>query len=111
MLIFNIRKIWLNRPILHDMWTKTAIAVLLLLLLNHVARTQTILRGKVLDRQPPDPLEMAIVPDLHSGRHYVTDDQGNFSLETTGTTSLKISMIGYTSQTVEAPPRQNLTIG
>jgi hypothetical protein len=71
LIIINIRKIWLNHPILDFMHAKTAIAVLVLLL-SHVTWSQTVLHGKVLDQDTHEPLEMAVVTDLHTDRQYLT---------------------------------------
>ena len=82
--------------------TKTAI--FFLLLLSQIAKAQTVLEGNVKDQQTREPLEMAIVTDLHTGRHYLTDAHGHFMLKTTGTTQIRVSMIGYTAQTLTTQP-------
>ena len=84
------------------MQTKTAIV--LLLLLSEIAKAQTVLRGNVADQETHEPLEMAIVTDVHTGRYYLTDNHGNFTLKTNGAIQLKVSMIGYTAQTLTATP-------
>src|SRR5258708_21002708 len=63
--------------------------------------SQSIIKGKVIDKISREPLENAIVVDGEKGKAAITDQQGNFELRVPGTTdSLRVSLFGYQSQTL-----------
>ncbi len=75
---------------------KNCISVLFLLLCFASARSQSVLRGKVIDRQTRQPLEYAVVSAGEKSRKAITDQQGNFELKgVTSGDSLFISYVGY----------------
>lgn len=63
---------------------------------QQAAFAQAVIRGRVLDKTTREPLELAVVTELPSGRTALTDRLGQFSLTVTGTPrSLTVSFIGY----------------
>src|ERR1700761_384530 len=86
---------------------KTAVV---LLLISQMAKAQAILHGRVIDQATHEPLEMAVVTDLHTGKNYLTDNNGYFKLKTTGATNIRVSMIGYIAQTMTSQPNKLQTI-
>src|SRR5258708_2550688 len=63
--------------------------------------SQSIIKGKVIDKTSREPLENAIVVDGEKGKAAITDQQGNFELRVPGTTdSLRVSFVGYQSQAI-----------
>jgi hypothetical protein len=92
------------------MRNKTAIVFFLLLSSITKAIAQPFLHGRVLDQETHEPLEMAVVTDLNTGRTTLTDNNGHFTLKSKGLTTLRISMIGYTTQTTAIQPSKPLTI-
>ncbi len=58
------------------------------------------LKGRVIDATTKEPLELAVVKDYRTGTDYYTDKEGNFVVKNSSENdSIKISFIGYQSQT------------
>ena len=51
---------------------------------QQAAFAQAVIRGRVLDKTTREPLELAVVTELPSGRTALTDRLGQFSLTVTG---------------------------
>ena len=65
------------------------------------AYSQSIIKGKVIDKASREPLENAIVSDGGKGKIAITDQQGNFELRVSNSVdSLKVSFVGYQLQSL-----------
>ena len=71
---------------------------------------QTLVRGRVLDKDTHEPLELAVVTDLHTGKKTITDDDGDFTLKMPAPAPLSVSMVGHTTETLTAPSGTPLII-
>ncbi|MFD2599443.1 SusC/RagA family TonB-linked outer membrane protein [Sphingobacterium corticis] len=91
--------------------TLTNLAVWLLLM-NLSYAQQRVLKGTVVDEQTKSPISGATITLEPSKSGTSTDEAGNFSIEVpTGTTSVKVSIIGYNSTTQTIPSsNENFTI-
>ena len=63
------------------------------------AISQTLVKGKVIDKTSREPLENAIVSSGKQGETALTDNQGNFELTST-VDSIRVSFVGYEAQTL-----------
>lgn len=69
-----------------------------------LARSQSIIKGRVIDKTSREPLENAIVSDQASRQTVITDQQGNFELSASAPAdSLNVSFVGYRKQTLRSP--------
>ena len=65
------------------------------------AYSQSILKGKVIDKRSGEPLENAIITAGEKGRTAITDQQGNFELRVSASAdSIRISFVGYRLQSL-----------
>jgi len=74
-----------------------------------VTKGQTTIKGKVIDKNTNEPLELAVVNDTQTGKNALTDREGNFTLEIAAKSpsdSLRIvvSFVGYASRTICIQP-------
>ena len=64
-----------------------------------ISFAQNILEGKVVDRVTKEPLESAVVTDLNSSKHALTDKAGKFILKgQKAIDSISISFLGYSTK-------------
>ena len=67
--------------------------------------SQTLIKGKVVDKMTREPLELAVVTNARTLKNVVTDKDGNFVLRNASAEdSLTISFIGYRSQKIIIDP-------
>ncbi len=73
----------------------------LLVFASHAVEGQALVRGRVIDKNTREPLELALVRDP-LGRSTLTNNQGEFLIKEAGTDSfsIEISFIGYQTQEV-----------
>lgn len=74
--------------------------------------SQTIIKGKVVDKMTREPIELAVVKDERTLKNVLTDKEGDFVFKNVlAGDSLTISFIGYAPKKLIAPHQQNpLTI-
>ncbi|MDE5551586.1 MAG: TonB-dependent receptor plug domain-containing protein, partial [Muribaculaceae bacterium] len=88
---------------------KSLLAAIMMLLVTVTGYAQDItVYGQVLSQNDDEPLIGATIMSIATGNGTATDIDGNFQITVPEGTDLKISYVGYTSQTVEAI--QNLTV-
>lgn len=77
--------------------------LLFLLFTEYITHAQTIIHGRVIDKVTREPLEMAVITDVRTRHHTLTDQTGRFSLHgVVLPAELEISIIGYAAQKVSA---------
>jgi hypothetical protein len=68
-----------------------------------ITYSQSIIRGKVVDKITKEPLELAVITDITTSKNTLTDKEGKFVLRNVKQEdSLSISFISYTSQKIKA---------
>ncbi len=76
---------------------------------SSVSFSQKIIKGKVIDKVTKEPLELAVVTVLRTGKKTLTDRDGNFILRNAfPEDSLYISFIGYKSEIIAGNANKNL---
>ena len=76
---------------------------------SSVSFSQKIIKGKVIDKVTKEPLELAVVTVLRTGKKTLTDRDGNFILRNASPEdSLYISFIGYKSEIIAGHANKNL---
>ena len=66
------------------------------ILLPITTRAQTVFRGRIIDQVTKEPLEMAVVIDLKTQHHELTDSRGNFSFRRLALPAqLEVSAMGF----------------
>lgn len=72
-----------------------------------VVAQNTVVQGKVLDKETNEPLIAAVVKFTNSGIGAVTDINGNFKISnSTGLTEVEIGLLGYESVTFRVPAQK-----
>lgn len=85
------------------------IAILLLSVTFFETHAQGILKGKVIDKATREPLDLAIITNIRTGKKLITDSYGNFALRhVSAGDSLLISFIGYKPVTIEIDSNTHL---
>ncbi len=83
----------------------------MLLLGCTAAQAQTNIKGRVIDKTTGEPLELAVVRDIKTGKNVVTDRNGNFTLSNVLTgDSIRISFIGYQPEAITSASNNNPVI-
>jgi hypothetical protein len=73
--------------------------------------SQTIIKGRVIDKSTGEPLEYVIISSEERGATAVSDQQGKFELRTKGAEdSLSVSFVGYRSTIVAGKAGQSLLV-
>jgi CarboxypepD_reg-like domain/TonB-dependent Receptor Plug Domain len=84
---------------------------ILLFVLGTAVHSQLTISGKVIDQATREPLELAVVADSKTRGTVLTDKEGKFLIKNvSGTDSLKVSFIGYTSKQFEVVDLKGLVI-
>jgi len=81
---------------------KKIFSVTLTILLCHTLFAQQKVSGKVVDISTREPIESAIVKDIHDGNKTATGKNGGFILKNLTGDSLYVSFVGYKSLAVKA---------
>lgn len=91
------------RKISFPNWQRMMFAILLMMVTTFGIQAQTdMINGSVFDDTGEPLIGATIMAEGKSGIGTVTDIDGNFSLKVKPGTKLRISYVGYESQTVEA---------
>jgi hypothetical protein len=78
---------------------KTVLIIFLFLFQFFWSVSQTLIKGRVIDRISGEPLENAVVSAGEKGKSAISDQQGHFELKTSGNPdSIFISFVGYLRQ-------------
>jgi hypothetical protein len=81
---------------------KVILIIITLQFFISISYTQTLIKGRILDKKTSEPIEFAIVNDLNTTKITLTDKQGNFTLKNkTPEDSIIISSIGYKTQKIK----------
>jgi len=89
---------------------KSGLSFVAAMLLVNTLFAQQKIAGKIIDSATREPIELAVVRDMHTGNTTVTHKNGDFVLRNVKGDSIFISFVGYESKTVRAAYKTDTVI-